>query len=40
MFLANRTEEKARQMAEPFGIEIFALDKKHDFLPQTDILII
>lgn len=39
VFLANRTEEKARQMAEPFGIEIFALDKKHDFLPQTDILI-
>ena len=39
IFLANRTEEKARTMAKPLGIEVFSLDKKAIFLPQTDILI-
>ncbi len=39
VFLANRTEEKARRIAEPFGINVFSLDQKHIFLPQTDILI-
>ncbi|WP_027454565.1 glutamyl-tRNA reductase [Xylanibacter brevis] len=39
VFLANRTEEKARRMAEPFGIDIFRLEDKHNFLKDTDILI-
>ncbi|MBQ7419351.1 MAG: glutamyl-tRNA reductase [Prevotella sp.] len=39
VFLANRTEERARRMAEPFGIEVFRLADKQHFLSQTDILI-
>lgn len=39
VFLANRTEEKARKMAEPFGIEVFTLDDKSLFMHDTDILI-
>ena len=39
VFLANRTEEKARRMAEPFGIDVFRLEDKHRFLKDTDILI-
>lgn len=39
VFLANRTEEKARRMAEPFGIDIFRLEDKHKFLKDIDILI-
>ncbi|MBO7439404.1 MAG: glutamyl-tRNA reductase [Bacteroidales bacterium] len=39
VFLANRTEEKARKMAEPFGIDVFTLDEKAAFMHDTDILI-
>ncbi|MBQ3656318.1 MAG: glutamyl-tRNA reductase [Bacteroidales bacterium] len=39
VFLANRTEEKARKMAEPFGIDVFTLDEKATFMRDTDILI-
>ncbi len=39
VFLANRTEEKARKMAEPFGIDVFTLDEKAAFMRDTDILI-
>lgn len=39
VFLANRTEEKARQMADPYGIDVFRLDEKRDFLREADILI-
>jgi len=39
VFLANRTEEKARRMAEPFGIDIYRLEDKVNFLHDTDILI-
>ena len=39
VFLANRTEEKARKMAEPFGIDVYALDEKSTFMHDTDILI-
>ncbi len=39
VFLANRTEEKARKMAEPFGINIYRLEDKVNFLHDTDILI-
>lgn len=39
VFLANRTEEKARKMAEPFGIEVYTLDDKEKFMSNTDILI-
>ncbi len=39
VFLANRTMEKARKMAEPFGIDVFNIADKHDYLPKTDILI-
>ncbi len=39
VFLANRTEEKARRMAEPFGIDICRLEDKQQFLHDTDILI-
>lgn len=39
VFLANRTEEKARRMAEPYGIDIYRLEDKVNFLHDTDILI-
>jgi len=39
VFLANRNEEKARKMAEPYDIEVYGINDKHDFLPKTDILI-
>ena len=39
VFLANRTEEKARKMAQPFGIEVYTLDEKAAFMHDTDILI-
>ena len=39
VFLANRTEEKARKMAQPFGIEVYTLDNKATFMQDTDILI-
>lgn len=39
MFLANRTESKAHQLADPYGIEVFRLDEKRDFLREADILI-
>ncbi len=39
VFLANRTEEKARRMADPFGISVYRLEDKQNFLRDTDILI-
>lgn len=39
VFLANRTEEKAHRMADPYGIDVFRLDEKNRFLPEADILI-
>lgn len=39
IMLANRTEEKARQMAAPYGIEVCGLDQKREFLKEADILI-
>ena len=39
IMLANRTEEKARRMAAPYGIDVRQLDEKNDFLQHTDILI-
>ncbi|MBQ8989298.1 MAG: glutamyl-tRNA reductase [Prevotella sp.] len=39
MMLANRTEEKARRMAAPYGIDVRQLDEKCDFLQETDILV-
>ena len=39
MFLANRTEEKAHKLADPYGIEVYRLDEKRDFLRTADILI-
>lgn len=39
LMLANRTEEKARKMAAPYGIDVRQLDDKRDFLQETDILI-
>ena len=39
MFLANRTEEKAHKLADPYGIEVYRLDEKRDFLRKADILI-
>lgn len=39
VFLANRTEAKARSMAEPYSIDVFRLDDKQEFLRQADILI-
>ena len=39
VFLANRTEEKAHKLADPYGIEVFRLDEKRDFLREADILI-
>ena len=32
VFLANRTEEKARRMAEPYGIDIFRLEDKQKLI--------
>ncbi|MBQ9664974.1 MAG: glutamyl-tRNA reductase [Bacteroidaceae bacterium] len=39
VFLANRSQIKAHNIADPLGIEVFQLKDKADFLPQTDILI-
>ena len=39
MFLANRTEEKAHKLADPYGIEVYRLDEKRDFLRKADSLI-
>ncbi|KGI60295.1 glutamyl-tRNA reductase [Prevotella sp. S7 MS 2] len=39
VFLGNRTLDKAHRLADQFGIEVFALDDKREFLKDTDILI-
>ena len=39
VFLANRTQQKAHQMADPYGIDVFRLDEKQKFLNEADILI-
>lgn len=39
VFLANRTAEKAHQMADPYGIDVYRLDEKRAFLQEADILI-
>ena len=39
MMLANRTEEKARRMAAPYGIDVRQLCEKGNFLHDADILI-
>ena len=39
VFLANRTEKKAQEMAAPYGIDVFRLDEKREFLREADILI-
>ena len=39
LFLANRSQEKARKLAVPLGIDVYGLKDKTRFLPQTDILI-
>lgn len=39
MFLANRSQIKAHQLADPLGIKVFELCDKARFLPETDILI-
>ncbi|MBE6312376.1 MAG: glutamyl-tRNA reductase [Bacteroidales bacterium] len=39
VFLANRSEEKAREIAGRHGAEVCRLSEKCIFLPQTDILI-
>ncbi len=39
VFLANRTEGKARKLAEPYGIDVFTLSDKSAFMHDTDILI-
>lgn len=39
MFLANRSQIRAHQLADPLGIQVLELRDKHQFLPVTDILI-
>ena len=39
VFLANRTEAKAHQLADPYGIDVFRLEDKRDFLRNADIVI-
>lgn len=39
VFLANRSQIKARQLADPLGIQVLELKDKRRFLQQTDILI-
>lgn len=39
VFLANRSQIKAHQLADPLGISVFELHDKHRFLACTDILI-
>ena len=39
VFLANRSQVKAHQLADPLGIGVFALHDKKRFLADTDILI-
>lgn len=39
VFLANRSQTKAHELADPLGIKVYALNKKKQFLVDTDILI-
>lgn len=39
VFLANRSQVRAHQLADPLGISVFELHDKHHFLAETDILI-
>lgn len=39
VFLANRTMQKAHQMGDPYGIDVYGLEEKRDFLRDADILI-
>ena len=39
VFLANRSQMKAHQLADPLGISVFELHDKQRFLADTDILI-
>ena len=39
IFLANRSQAKAHEQADPLGIEVFELRDKQRFLAETDILI-
>ena len=39
VFLANRSQSKAHQMADPLGISVVGLHEKQQFLANTDILI-
>ena len=39
VFLANRSQIKAHQLADPLGISVFELHDKNQFLADTDILI-
>lgn len=39
VFLANRSQMKAHQLADPLGISVYELYDKHRFLADTDILI-
>ena len=39
VFLANRSQIKAHQLADPLGISVFELHDKNHFLADTDILI-
>lgn len=39
IFLANRSQDKAHRLADPFGISVYQLRDKQQFLADTDILI-
>lgn len=39
VFLANRSQIKAHQLADPLGINVYELHDKQQFLADTDILI-
>lgn len=39
VFLANRSQTKAHQLADPLGIQVYELRDKAQFLPQSDVII-
>ena len=39
VFLANRSQIKAHQLADPLGIKVYTLNEKREFLQHTNILI-
>ncbi|MBP5187753.1 MAG: hydroxymethylbilane synthase [Fibrobacterales bacterium] len=39
ILLGNRTESAAREMAEPFGVDVFGLEEKREVFAETDVVV-